>query len=165
MFFRRDNEHQDRVWVDRMKDGRADGFQPCDPCNDSINAADPRGELWHGVESDFCPECKADFLAHALAIDLFGLPRPFNIDLEGRVISNAEFEQEQRGPIPGAFDYFLPDVSDRQLPDAADQHLPEAINPPLPDEAYDRLLHTGDRPSPGYYDNFRPEPGDFFLPD
>ena len=109
MLFRRDNRHdQERgIWVDRGIDSRLDSFEPCEPCTEDLNARDPRGERWHEAESEMCPSCRAELLAHAWAVELFGLPRPFNGDLEGRVITNEEFEEERRQIDPSVFDYFV----------------------------------------------------------
>ena len=108
MLFRRDNEHERSIWVDRDLDSRVDGgFRICEPCDGLLRAIDPTGEDWHDMESRLCPECRMDFQAHALAVDLFGLPRPFNGDIEGRYITNEEFAEDPRPGIPEAFDYFL----------------------------------------------------------
>jgi hypothetical protein len=107
MLFRRDNERERGVWVDRGIDGRVDNFSLCDPCNDLLHEMDPRGDKWLDAQSGLCPECRADFQAHALAVDLFGLLRPFNGEIEGRYITNDEFAEEPGLAIPEAFDYFL----------------------------------------------------------
>ena len=109
MLFRRDNEHEREIWVDRGIDSRVDNSVLCEPCDGLLRAMAPRGEHWHDMESGLCPECRADFQAHALAVDLFGLPRPFNGDIEGRYITNDELDAPPPFSVPGAFDYFLPE--------------------------------------------------------
>ena len=109
MSFRRDNEHERRIWVDRDLDARVDNASICEPCDGLLRAIDPRGEDWHDMESRLCPECRIDFQAHALAVDLLGLPRPFNGDIENRYITNEELAEEPRSGLPEAFDYFLPE--------------------------------------------------------
>jgi len=112
MLFRRDNEHEQDIWVDRGIDARVDRFSLCDPCNERLQETDPQGERWHDLESEICLECRVDFQAHTLAVDLLGLPRPFNGDIEGRYITNDEFAEEPRPGLPAAFDYFLPEKED-----------------------------------------------------
>jgi len=107
MLFRRDNEHEQSIWVDRDLDARLDQAHLCKPCDELLREIDPRGENWHDMQSGLCPECRVDFQAHALAVDLFGLPRPFNGDIEGRYITNEEFAEDPRPGMPDAFDYFL----------------------------------------------------------
>jgi hypothetical protein len=106
MLFRENFEEDRRVWVDRGIDGRVDDFQICRPCGDTLGADDPNGRRWHDG-SELCSTCRADFAAHALATDLFGLPRPFNGDIEGRYITNGELDAPPPFSVPGAFDYFL----------------------------------------------------------
>ena len=107
MLFRRNNGEERGIWVDRCIDDRVDDFQVCEPCDEVLTARDPRGQRWHEAENGLCPDCKADFLARALAVDLFGLPRPFNGDVEGRYITNEVLDEEQRPGDPTAFDYFI----------------------------------------------------------
>ena len=107
MHFRRDESQERGIWVDRGMDGRVDGFQVCEPCDEALLARDPRGQRWHEAEDELCPDCRADFLAHALTVDLFGLPRPFNGNIEGRYITNDEWDEEQRPGDPSAFDYLV----------------------------------------------------------
>ena len=71
MLFRRDNEHERSIWVDRDLDSRVDGgFRICEPCDGLLRAIDPTGEDWHDMESRLCPECRVEFEARALAVDL-----------------------------------------------------------------------------------------------
>ena len=107
MLFRSNNGEENHVWVDRGIDGRVDDFRICEPCSGALLYDDPEGMRWH-EGSELCPDCRADFMAQALAADLFGLPRPFNGMLEDRVLTNDELEEEPPGPVPGALDYFLP---------------------------------------------------------
>lgn len=108
MLFRQ-NRHDDRgIWIDRGIDGRVEEFQVCPPCNDALLSNDPRGKRWHPPE-ELCLQCKTDLQVHALLVDLFGLPRPFNTMLEDRVLTNDELEEEPHAPQSGAFDYFLLD--------------------------------------------------------
>jgi len=107
MLFRRDNGREQAIWVDRGIDGRVDNSGLCNPCDGLLQEMDPLGEQWHDVASGLCPDCKADLLAHALAIDLFGLPRPLNGDIEGRYITNDELDEKQRPGNPLAFGYFV----------------------------------------------------------
>ena len=109
MRFRRNNGQERGIWVDRGIDDRVDGFELCDPCDELLDELDPRGERWHDVASGLCPDCRADFLAHALATDLFGLPRPFNGDLEGRYITNDELDEVPRPIDPAVLEYFRDD--------------------------------------------------------
>ncbi len=137
--FRKSEEGEQRVWVDRGIDGRVDDFLVCQPCNDALVNDDPQGERWHAL-SDLCPDCRGGFQAHALAVDLFALPRPLNGMLEERVLTNDESAQDPRRATPEAFGYFLSETSDRFLSEAGDEF------------------------QPGLGDNFQPEPGDRFLP-
>ena len=107
MLFKRNHGLERGIWVDRSIDDRVDGFELCNPCDGLLQEMDPLGEQWHDVASGLCPDCKADFLAHALAVDLFGLPRPFNGDVEGRYITNEVLDEDQRPGDPTAFDYFI----------------------------------------------------------
>jgi hypothetical protein len=106
MLFRKNEELERGVWVDRGVDGRVDGFQVCAPCNEAFLANDTYGPRWHDG-TELCPDCRSGFEAHAMAVDLFGLPRPFNGMLEDRLITNDEMESDIRRPDPAAFDYFL----------------------------------------------------------
>ena len=106
MLFRKNFEEDQRVWVDRGIDGRVDDFTICQPCGDALVADDPSGQRWHDG-TEMCSTCRADLAAHALAADLFGLPRPFNGMLEDRLLTNDELDAPPPFPVPGAFDYFL----------------------------------------------------------
>jgi len=123
MLFRRNLGDEERVWVDRGSDGRVDDFAICPPCNESLLADDPRGSRWHDG-AELCSDCRANFLARALAVDLFGLPRPLNGMLEDRVLTNDELAANPASAIPGAFDYFLPGAGDALLADEGDPSLP-----------------------------------------
>jgi hypothetical protein len=106
MLFRKSFEGEQRVWVDRGVDGRVDDFAICRPCDESFHNSDPYARRWHDM-AELCPTCRADFAAHALTVDMLGLPRPFNGMLEDRVLTNDELDAEPPSFMPGAFDYFL----------------------------------------------------------
>ncbi len=114
MYFRRDMDDQDRVWVDRGIDSRVDNFEPCDRCNESLREVDPFGREWHDIGDGLCPECRVDFQAHALAADLFGFPRPFNIENTDRTITNDELEARPSRGEPSALEYFVDTQDDFQ---------------------------------------------------
>ncbi len=180
MFFRRDNEHERRIWVDRDLDARVDNASICEPCDGLLHAIDPKGENWHEMESRLCPDCRTEFQAHALAVDLLALPRPFNGDIEGRYITNEEFAEEARPGLREALSYFMPDPADRFVPGRGDAFAPgpsdgflpgrgDAFGPgpgdgflPGRGDAFGPGL--GDRFLPGRGDAFMPGPGDGFLP-
>ena len=107
MLFKRNHGLERGIWVDRSIDDRVDGFELCNPCDDLLQERDPLGEQWHDVASGLCSDCKADFLAHALAVDLFGLSRPFNGDVEGRYITNDTLDEEQHLGSPSVFDFLV----------------------------------------------------------
>jgi len=165
MLFRRDDGQERSIWVDRGIDGRVDNFKLCEPCNKRINETDPLGERWHSLESGVCPKCRVDFQAHAMAVDLFGLPRPFNGMLDDRVLTNDELEANQRSPIPGAFEYFLPDPGDYFQPGQNDRLLSEPGDRFQPDSGDFFLPGPGDAFRPGQGDDFLPDPGGYLLPD
>jgi len=148
MLFRRNNGSDRHVWVDRGIDGRVDDFQVCEPCDDALAKYDPYGQRWHDMEK-LCPNCRTGFTAHALAVDLFGLPRPFNGMLEDRLLTNDELEAGPRPPVPGAFNYFVPGVFVRT------QSGQEDPFEPAPFDAF----------RPGPYDGSQLSPSDYFLPD
>ena len=108
MLFRKNQKDEQHVWVDRGIDDHVDNFNVCAPCNDALLTGDPHGERWH-EGAELCASCRAGFQAHAMMVDLFGLPRPFNGMLEDRLLINDEWEADVRHPDPLAFDYFVPE--------------------------------------------------------
>ena len=110
MLFRRDEEDHNRVWVDRGIDSKVDSFEPCGICDAILEAKEPRNQVWHDFDEEFCPGCRTGFAAEALEVDLSGAPRPFNGDLEGRVISNQEFEEERPPVDPSPAGYYGPEL-------------------------------------------------------
>lgn len=103
----RNNEHHDRgIWVDRGIDNRVDAFQVCAPCHEELMKSDPLAEQWHEMH-ELCPDCRNDFTAHAIAVELLGLPRPFNGMLEDRVLTNDDFNEEPMRPILGLYTHDL----------------------------------------------------------
>lgn len=164
LLFRRNDEGDRRVWVDRGIDGRLDDFQVCRPCHDALIEDDPLGQHWHDEEK-LCLDCRTEFAARALAVELFGLPRPFNGMLEGRVLTNDELYADPKPAVSGALDYFLPEPADGFMPDPMNAFLPcqgDVFSPELGDRF---LPGLGDAFSPGPGDGFQPGPGDPFLPD
>ncbi|MCC6694863.1 MAG: hypothetical protein IT365_04440 [Candidatus Hydrogenedentes bacterium] len=164
LLFRKNDEGDRRVWVDRGIDGRLDDFQVCRPCRDALIEDDPLGQHWHD-EKRLCLDCRTEFDARALAVDLFGLRRPFNgMLLEDRVLTNDELYANPRLSAPGAFDYFLPEPGDGFMPD------PIAAFQPNQGDGF--LLDPGDSLRPGHgvafthgpSDGFPPDRGDSFLP-
>jgi len=87
-------------------DNRVDAFQVCAPCHEELMKSDPFGEQWHEMH-ELCPDCRHDFTAHAMVVELFGLPRPFNGMLEERVLTNDDFNEEPIRPIPGLYTHDL----------------------------------------------------------
>ena len=132
MQFWKDMERESGIWVDRGIDSRLDNFTICDPCGDALRSNDTRGQRWHEGE-ELCPTCRTDFEARALAIDLLGLPRPFNGMLEERVLTNDELAADPVCPVPGALDYFLASKRGRLLPGAGDPLLPDPEDYFLPE--------------------------------
>lgn len=161
--FRKSEEGEQRVWVDRGIDGRLDDFLVCQPCNDALVNDDPRSERWHPLE-DLCPDCRSGFQAHALAVDLFGLPRPLNGVLENRVLTNDESAEGLRRVFPEAFGYFLSESSDRLLPGAGDEFQPRLSDRYSPEPGDRFLPGPGDGFQPGLGDRFLADQGDYFLP-
>lgn len=137
MLFRQ-NKHGERdIWVDRGIDDHVDAFEICDPCHNALMKADPRGERWHEGE-ELCPKCLRDFDAHAVAVDLLGLPRPVNGMLEDRLLTNDEPWDSLPSQLPprlgclgaddgldaGPYDLYLPGKGSALLPDPGDYLLP-----------------------------------------
>ena len=111
MLFTRDLEHERRIWVDRGTDCRLDNFEVCAVCDAVLKAQETEDSAWRELD-DLCLECRTDFQAHALAVDLFGLPRPFNGDIQGRYITNAEAAEAAPPGFPASLAYFLPERDD-----------------------------------------------------
>ncbi len=164
MFFRRDNEHEQRIWVDRELDSRVDSASICEPCDGLLRAIDPRGEDWHDMESRLCLECRVEFQARALAVDLLGLPRPFNGDIEGRYITNEEFAEDQRPGLREALSYFMPDRGDGFQPSQGDGFPSGPLDSFLPGRGDAFGPGPGDGFLPGPEDRLLPRPSDYFLP-
>ena len=162
MRFRRNEEGLQRIWVDRGIDGRVDDFSICGPCTEKLLTDGSQGMRWHDG-NELCPSCHADFQAHALAVDLMGLPRPFNGMLEDRVLTNAELEAALPPPVPGALDYFLPTRGNKCLPSQGDAFGPRSYDgyAPGPDEAFQSEATS---PFQATFDGaFQPDPDDYLM--
>jgi len=163
MKFWKDMEKENGIWVDRGIDGRLDNFPICGPCSADLQANDPQGQSWHDGQ-ELCPSCRADFQAHALAVDLLGLPRPFNGMLEDRVLTNDEVGADPAPPVPGAIEYFVPGVGDPGGPSSGDPYLPGKGDPFVPGAGDPFQPGAGDPLLPRPYDGFLPGLADPFLP-
>ena len=165
MRFQLNKEEIQHVWMDREVDGRVDDFGICGPCTQNLLEDDFDGRHWHDA-SELCGDCRTDFMAHALASDLFAFRRPLNGMLEDRVLSNDELESEPQGPVPEALDYFLQDRNrrDHHMPGGAERFSPGYRDRFVPSPSDRFRSGDGDRSLPGPYDGFIPGHGDRFVP-
>ncbi len=171
MLFRKDMERENGVWVDRGIDGRVDAFSICGSCREDLHANDPEGQDWHEGQ-ELCPSCRTDFQAHALAVDLLGLSRPFNGMLEDRVLTNDEVDAEPARAVPGAIEYFSPPEESLPKHGAGDPRLfgegdalsPDSVGPLQVGMEDPFRLDPNYRPFPGLANPLLPQPNDYFLP-
>ena len=108
MRMRRNFDHDRGAWVDRGADGRVDDFEMCEICDAMLDIHDEKGEHWHSFD-ELCGNCKVDFVLEATITDLMGRPRPFNGNIEDRVITNDEFTAEPPAPNRDFMKYFQED--------------------------------------------------------
>jgi len=105
MQFVRNHDEDRAVWVDRGIDGRVDGFQVCDPCNNRLIIQDAIREEWREM-NNLCLDCRMDFASHSLASDISGIPRPINGMMQDSFKANMEMEAEPLIRSNIRLDYF-----------------------------------------------------------
>lgn len=113
MLFRKNEEGDQRIWLDRGIDSRVDDLTICEPCDSALRAEDPKNQRWHDTE-ELCGECRGHLPWQIILTDLLNAPRPFNGMLEDRLIANDEFEVEPPQASPAYMPYF--DIAPYELP-------------------------------------------------
>ncbi|NUM53445.1 MAG: hypothetical protein HUU46_07365 [Candidatus Hydrogenedentes bacterium] len=127
----RNPEDERGVFVDRGEDGKVDEFQICEIDAAILGIVDEKGGHWLDFEQHLCPSCQQDFLIDATISDLMGRSRPFNSMIEGRVLTNDEFDADPPGPNPAFMKYFNLDADLRGPDRAFLQHYDPYERPPL----------------------------------